>query len=209
MTSSTDPNATPAGDEGRDATGVDDGRRRPVEVRDAGDDDVGRICQIFNQAIPGGDAEWTERFHTVDDRLEWLQRRRASNRPVLVAVSPGPERRVVGVASYSDFRDSTCREGFVHVVEHSVYLDDAAKGSGAADALMDELEARARADGIRVMIATVDGRNEVSLRFHERRGFREVGRLPAVGYTFGVWRDFVILQLDLSPAVDGHPPRPA
>ena len=104
---------------------------------------------------------------------------------------------VVGVASYGDFRDSTCREGFRFVVEHSVYLAEAAKGSGAADALMDALEAHARDAGIRVMVATIDAANERSVRFHRRRGFVEVGRMPNIGFTFGVWRTMVLLQREL------------
>lgn len=175
-----------------------------VDVRDATEHDLEPITDIFNQAIPGGDAEWTETLHTVDERRSWMRDRLAQGRPVLVATNA--DDRVVGVASYGDFRDSTCREGFRFVVEHSVYLDAGARGTGAADRLMDELETRAAAAGIRVMLATVDGRNERSIAFHARRGFREVGRLPAVGYTFDVWRDFVIMQLDLHPAVDGSPP---
>ena len=173
-----------------------------VTVRDATDDDAETITDIFNQAIPSGNAEWTENLHTVDERRQWRSDRVATGRPVLVAEAGG---KVVGVASYGDFRDSTCREGFRFTAEHSVYLDEAAKGSGAADLLMDELEARARTNGVRMMLATIDGTNEPSLRFHARRGYLETGRLPSVGYTFGVWRDFVVMQLDLRPELgDGQ-----
>ena len=165
-----------------------------VVVRDSTEGDLERITEIFNQAIPAGNAEWTERLHTVDDRRSWRTDRLASDRPVFVAERDGD---VIGVASYGDFRDSTCREGFRFTAEHSVYLDDAARGSGAADLLMDAVEDHARAHGIRMMLATIDGTNAASLRFHLRRGYVETGRLPAVGHTFGVWRDFVILQLDL------------
>ena len=124
-----------------------------VQIRPATDADVSRITDIFNQAIPAGDAEWTERLHTDDERLTWLRDRVAARRPVIVADRGG---EVIGVASYGDFRDSTLREGFRFVCEHSVYLDDTARGSGAAGALMDELEAIARASGIRQMVATID-----------------------------------------------------
>ena len=166
-----------------------------VSVRPATDADVGRITAIFNQAIPRGDAEWTERFHTEDDRRSWLHDRIATGRPVIVA--HGDDLKVIGVASYGDFRESTCREGFRFVCEHSVYLDDAARGTGAADALMDELESLARANGLRRMVATIDALNERSIAFHQRRGFVEVGRMPDIGFTFDTWRTMVLLQLDL------------
>jgi phosphinothricin acetyltransferase len=169
-----------------------------IAIRDATRDDIEQITDIFNQAIPAGNAEWTERLHSVDERIEWWNGRLAAARPVFVAEQIDAEHRdVMGVASYGDFRDSTCREGFRFTAEHSVYLDRRAKGSGAADLLMDAVEAHAREAGIRMMLATIDGTNEASIRFHARRGYVETGRLPAVGYTFDRWRDFVIMQLDL------------
>lgn len=61
---------------------------------------------------------------------------------------------------------------------------------------MDELCERARVNGLRRMIATIDGANEPSIAFHERRGFIEVGRMPDIGFTFDTWRTMVLLQLD-------------
>jgi len=164
-----------------------------VVIRDATDHDVGTITDIFNQAIPDGNAEWTETLHTEAERREWMAERISSGRPVIVADAGA----VIGVASYGDFRESSCREGFRFVCEHSVYLDRSARGSGVADALMDELESRAHAAGLRRMIATIDEANPASIAFHARRGFVEVGRMPDIGYTFGTWRTMVLMQLDL------------
>ena len=171
-----------------------------TNIRTATDADIGRITDIFNQAIPAGDAEWTETLHTSDERLSWLRDREASGRPVIVAEqisAAGPE-TVIGVASYGDFRESACREGFRFVCEHSVYVDHSAQGSGAASALMDRLEQLARENGLKRMVATVDALNDRSLAFHLRRGFVEVGRMPDIGFTFDTWRTMVLLQLDLT-----------
>lgn len=172
-------------------------------VRDAGDGDLEAITEIFNQPIPDGNAEWTETLHTVDERRRWHRDRVASGRPVIVAERSGA---VVGVASYGDFRESTCREGFRLVCEHSVYVDRSARGAGIAHALMDELERRARTNGLLRMIATIDATNLASLALHERRGFVEVGRMPDIGFTFGTWRTMVLLQLDLAPPLDSATP---
>ncbi len=165
-----------------------------LEIRAATEADVGRITEIHNQAIPAGDAEWTEQLHTDAERLAWMRERTESGRPVIVAVG---DDHVVGVASYGDFRESSCREGFRFVCEHSVYVDEAARGSGAAAALMDELQSLARESGLRWMVATIDADNERSLAFHRRRGFVEVGRMPDIGFTFETWRTMVLMQLDL------------
>ncbi len=165
-----------------------------MKIRDAVEADMTKVTDIFNQAIPAGDAEWTEVLHTVEERTDWWRDRVSASRPVIVAEL---DEQVVGVASYGDFRDSTRREGFRFVCEHSVYLDASARGTGAADALMDELCDRARTNGLRRMIATIDAFNDRSIAFHVRRGFVEVGRMPDIGFTFDTWRTMVLLQLDL------------
>ncbi|WP_051063038.1 GNAT family N-acetyltransferase [Ilumatobacter nonamiensis] len=176
-----------------------------IIIRSASEADADRITDIFNQAIPAGDAEWTETLHTVEERREWMRSRFDSGRPVLVAVAEGTDGvdDVIGVASYGDFRESTCREGFRFVCEHSVYVDDRARGSGAATLLMDELESAARANGLKRMVATIDALNERSIAFHRRRGFVEVGRMPDIGFTFDTWRTMVLLQLDLAQSNSG------
>jgi phosphinothricin acetyltransferase len=47
------------------------------------------------------------------------------------------------------------------------------------------------------MIGAIDGSNDASVLFHERLGFRVVGRLPEVGFKFGRRLDLVLVQRDL------------
>jgi predicted GNAT superfamily acetyltransferase len=69
-------------------------------------------------------------------------------------------------------------DDFVYV--DRVVVDAAFRGRGLADRLYDDFEAFARGLGVgRVTCeVNVEPPNPVSLRFHERRGFREVGRIP-------------------------------
>jgi phosphinothricin acetyltransferase len=165
-----------------------------MQIRSARPADVEGITRIQNQSIPMGTAEWTEHPHTVEERWRWLEQKFESDRPVLVAESAG---EVVGVATFGDFRESACREGFRFTVEHSVYVDEGHHGAGIATELMDSLETLARDQGLHVMIGAIDGANEISLAFHRDRGYVEVGRLPDVGYTFDTWRSLVLVQLML------------
>jgi phosphinothricin acetyltransferase len=52
------------------------------------------------------------------------------------------------------------------------------------------------------MVGALDADNVDSLRFHQRLGFHEVGRLPELGFKFGQWRELVLVQRRLS---DGQP----
>ena len=67
-------------------------------------------------------------------------------------------------------------------------------GAGVGTVLLAALEDRARSVGVHVMVAALDAANGGSLRFHERAGFIEVGRLSEVGQLRGNWRDLVLVQ---------------
>ncbi|HSM94596.1 MAG TPA: GNAT family N-acetyltransferase [Rhizomicrobium sp.] len=78
---------------------------------------------------------------------------------------------------------ATRYDDFVYVDRVVVAADF--RGQKLADLLYDDVEAFARAHGIpRVTCeVNVEPPNPVSLRFHERRGFREVGRERYAGKT--------------------------
>jgi phosphinothricin acetyltransferase len=62
---------------------------------------------------------------------------------------------------------------------------------------MSALAARAHAAGKHVMVGAIDAENVASLRFHERLGFREVGRMPGIGFKLGRWLSLVLMQRHL------------
>jgi L-amino acid N-acyltransferase YncA len=165
-----------------------------LTIRDARRSDVEAITELFNQYIDTRTIEWTSRRHTVAGRSAWLAAKQEEGWPVVVAELDGA---VVAVATYGDFRDSTAREGYRFVVEHSIHVAERAHGRGIGTALMGELIGRARASGLHAMIGGIDGENPESVAFHERLGFIEVGRLPDIGYKFDRWLTLVFVQLTL------------
>lgn len=185
-----------------DLVGPDESSAVPPLVRDARDDDVDAITRIQNALIATTTVEWTDEPHRPADRLAWLRARRAAGLPVLVAQVDG---KVVGWASYGEFRDTTRWPGYRHTVEHSIHVDGGQWGGGVGRGLVEELCARASAAGVHVVVAAIDGDNEAAIRFHERLGFALVGRLPEVGWGHGRWLDLVLMQRRLPP---GSPPTP-
>ncbi|HUB85153.1 MAG TPA: GNAT family N-acetyltransferase [Rhizomicrobium sp.] len=69
------------------------------------------------------------------------------------------------------------------------------RGRKLADRLYDDLESFARANGVdRVTCeVNVEPPNPVSLKFHARRGFREIGQIP-----YGPGKTVALLQCDLA-----------
>lgn len=160
-------------------------------VRDARVRDLGEVVAIYNEELFATTGIWTERAQTLEERFEWFDARNARGFPTVVAEDGG---RVVGVASFADFRDSVRKEGYRFTVEHSVHVERASWGKGVGRALMEALFEHAAARNIHVMVGGIDGANVGSLRFHERLGFAEVGRMPETGFVHGGWCELVLVQ---------------
>jgi phosphinothricin acetyltransferase len=163
-------------------------------IRDAVEADLPQVVAIQNALLATTTIEWRDEPHTVAERRVWLADHQSAGHPVLVAVEG---EQVLGFATYGEFRDIAKWPGYRYVVEHTVHVRDDQWGSGVGRRLVEALAERARADGIRAIVAAVDGSNEDSVRFHERVGFVEVGRLPRIGFKHDRWLDLVLLQRDL------------
>jgi L-amino acid N-acyltransferase YncA len=162
-----------------------------VELRDASEADAQGILRIYNDAVANTTAIWNDQPSSLEARIAWLTERQQSGYPVVVAAA-GPD--IMGYASFGAFRPW---DGYRHTVEHSVYVDGAARRKGIGHALMDRLIARARDMSKHVMVAGIEAANEPSLRLHAQFGFTQVGRLRSVGRKFDRWLDLIFMQLML------------
>jgi L-amino acid N-acyltransferase len=152
--------------------------------------DAAEIASLLNALLTTTTIEWTVTPRTEDDVREWLR----VHEVVLVVED---QSQIVGVAAFGWFRDVVKWPGYRFTVENTIHVRQDRWGSGVGEILMDALINRARASGIHTMIAAIDRANEPSIRFHERLGFTEVGRMPEVGAKFGRWLDLVLLQKTL------------
>lgn len=89
---------------------------------------------------------------------------------------------------------TSARPVYAGVVEHSVYVDPAARGRGVAALLLDALIAATEAAGIWTIQSGIFPENTASLALHRRAGFRVVGTRERVGRHHGRWRDVVLLE---------------
>ena len=159
-------------------------------IRPATASDASAIASILNTGLATTTIEWSDVPQTAESIRSWLDK----HERVLVAEEQGD---VVGVAAFGWFRDVVERPGYRFTVENTVHVRQDRWGSGVGRRLMDALVDEARASGKHTMVAAIDSSNLPSIRFHERLGFVEVGRLPEVGAKFGRWLDLVLLQLRL------------
>ncbi|MGH8451920.1 N-acetyltransferase family protein [Pseudomonas sp.] len=168
-------------------------------IRDATQDDLPAIRDIYNDAVLNTTAIWNEQSVDLDNRQAWFSARHALGYPILVSVE---NNEVTGYASFGDWRPF---EGFRYSVEHSVYVRNDQRGKGLGPLLMQALIERARIRGKHVMVAAIESGNHASIRLHERLGFITTGQMPRVGIKFGRWLDLTFMQLALNPGAE--PPK--
>jgi phosphinothricin acetyltransferase len=171
-----------------------------VRVRDAHPSDVEPVRQIYAYHATHSLASFDEEAPDLEEMLGRYAAVRRKGLPFLVAEIDG---RIVGYCYATIYRG---RSAHRFDVEDSIYIDHKMQGMGIGRRLLDELIQRCERQGYRQMIAIVgDSANAASLGLHERLGFREIGRLEAVGYKLGQWVNTVIMQ---RPLGDGAASRP-
>ncbi len=156
-------------------------------IRDATDADLPRILDITNQAILETTALWTITPATLETRGAWMNERLSGGFPVLVAEQDGA---VAGFGSFGSFRP---HDGYLHTVEHSLYVEPEWQGRGHGRALLEALIERGRTMGKHAMVGGIEAANTASIRLHERAGFLRAGVLPEVGRKFERWLDLLFM----------------
>ena len=107
---------------------------------------------------------------------------------------------VLGWAAASSVSDRCVYAG---VIEHSVYVDPAARGRGVGRALLDALLDSAAAGGVWTVQSGIFPENSASIALHTAAGFRVVGTRERLGrMTYGPlegqWRDVVLMERRLA-----------
>ena len=180
-----------------------------IIIRPTRDDDIEAMLAIYRYHIRVGiePGAYREADTLQADDLKRRRKNLKSRRlPHLVAEIGGA---VVGYAYVVLFRK---RPAYRYVVKHSIYVHEAHLRAGIGRLLLPALIDACASAGFRQMIGYIDAANAASIRLHDNCGFREVGRLPSIGYRFGKWTDSVMVQRslgdgdtsapDVSPALD-------
>lgn len=150
------------------------------------------ILTILNDAIVTSTALYDYAPRPLSSMTAWFEDKRAGDFPVWGAV--GDDGALLGFATYGVFR---VRPAYKYTVEHSVYVDAAARGQGVGRALMRRLIESALEQQKHVLVGGIDASNVGSVKFHEALGFVHAGTIKEAGFKFGRWLDLAFYQLRL------------
>lgn len=155
-------------------------------IRDLSREDWPAVMRIYEAGLVTGVASFET---SVPSWEEWDARHLSS--PRLVAVEPE------AVVGWLAITSTSARECYRGVVEHSVYVDAAARGRGVGRALLDRFVLDAPAHGIWTIQTSIMAENTASLALHAAAGFRTVGLRERIAERDGRWKDTVLLELRL------------
>ncbi len=165
-------------------------------IRHATLEDAEAIAAIYAHHVLKGTASYDVDPPSASEIRAKIERIKAAGWPFIVVEREG---HVVAYAYVTQFRD---REAYRFTAEDSIYVHPDWMRQGIGNTLLDALVERAAAFGFRTIIAVIGGAEPGSIALHARRGFREVGRLKAVGRKHERWLDSVYMQLEMSAAAD-------
>ena len=158
------------------------------------------ILRILNDVIASSTALFDYQPRSPESMINWFAAKADRGFPVIGAVDSG---RLLGFATYGVFR---AWPAYKYSVEHSVYVDRAARGRGVGRALLQRLIAIAEEQAYHTLVAGIVATNAPSIALHRKLGFTYCGTIEHAGFKFGEWLDLAFYQLLLrTPAhpVDG------
>jgi len=102
--------------------------------------------------------------------------------------------RLGEVVGWAALAPASTRRCYAGVVENSIYVAREVRGRGVGRALLEQLIAGARLDGIWTIQPSIFPENRASLALHERCGFRVVGMRERIARRDGIWWDTLLLE---------------
>ena len=151
------------------------------------------ILEIFNDAIANTTALYDYRPRTLQMMDAWFETKRAGRFPIIGAFDEMGA--LLGFGTYGTFRSFPA---YKYTVEHSVYVQGAARGKGIGKALLQEIILKAKEQDLHVLVGAIDASNLASIALHEKAGFTFSGKISQAGFKFGRWLELSFYQLILS-----------
>lgn len=162
-----------------------------IAIRDASESDAEDVAAIYAHHVLHGTASYDLEPPAIEFHRDKIRSIAGEGWPFLVAEAEGA---VAGYAYVTQFRD---RAAYRFTAEDSIYVHPKMMGRGIGKTLLQALLDRSAEYGFRTVIAVIGGAEPASIGLHSALGFREAGRLNAVGWKNERWLDSVYMQIEL------------
>lgn len=161
-----------------------------IIIRPIKDDDIRSCLEIYNYYITDTTVTFEEEPLTYESFFERVNMI-CKTYPYFAAQVGS---KTVGYA-YLDMYNE--RSAYRHTADLSIYLNKDAKNRGIGSQLLGAVENAGRDRGINNIISLITEENERSVAFHEKHGYKLVGKLNKVGLKFNKRLDVLIYQKEI------------
>ena len=159
-----------------------------LKYRDATQDDLVRIVEIYNSTVPSRMVTADTESVTVESRLKWFEEHTPSKRPLWIIENS--DHTIVGWVSFQSFYG---RPAYNATVEISIYLDPQYRGQGIGKEVLRYCIDNAPKFGIKTLLGYIFEHNEPSLRLFRHFGFEDWATLPNIALLDGQERGLKIV----------------
>ncbi len=164
-----------------------EGESMEYEIGPISSEDRKEIVEIFNFYVENSFAAFPEK--RVPTEFFNVLMEACRGYPAFAARDAGG--RVLGFAL---LRPHHPMPAFSSAAEISIFIHPEFKGRGKGRSLVERLVDEAKRMGISSILASISSRNEESIAFHGRLGFRECGRFKSIGKKWGEDFDVIWMQ---------------
>lgn len=166
-------------------------------IRNALNNDLKAIVNIYNATIPSRLATADLEPVSIESKLTWFNER-STKRPIWVAEL---DNKVVGWLSFTDFFNR--RPAYDRTAELSIYISSEYKYQGIGKTLISRAIDYAYKEEIHTLLGFIFAHNKPSLNIFSKYGFNQWGYLPNVANLDNIERDLVIMGRHIiTPADD-------
>lgn len=134
----------------------------------------------FEYSVPSL-SEFSARIEDIQKKYPWIVYE--ENGKILGYAYGGPEHT---------------REAYQWTVEASVYVAEEARGKGIGTLLYNALFDILEKQNFRICYVLITGENLLSVKMHEKYGFKTVGIRKNSGYKHGKWLDVYVMEKQLN-----------
>lgn len=152
--------------------------------------DLAAILAIYNHYILNTTATFHSETLSKEDLAEFL----FISHPKYPSFRITENGEMIGYCFLTQYKK---RQAYDRSAELSIYLKPGYTGKGIGLAALSQLEAAAKKAGIRVLVGTICGENQASIRLMEKAGFSQCAHLKNIGEKFGKVLDVVMYEKEI------------
>jgi phosphinothricin acetyltransferase len=164
-----------------------------ITIRDFEKSDLDELRAVFNSFVRDSYAAYPESELSGEQFNKLLAQAK-----IILTLQAGE--RTIGYGYISSYKPLA---NFDHTGVLSYFILADYTGMGYGSVLLNELFSRGKEIGITNYLAHISSRNEQSLNFHKKHGFKEVGRFRNAAKKFGQAIDVVWVQKQMEETIAG------